>query len=184
MTASSPFPVRGLHGVHQVLRVVLVAIVLLGRGCRLLHVRRVVAGHVGCERRECGRLADRADRARGHQVAEPEPVVVPAEPQHGEHGGQRHHGQHEHFLDHHHRGQYGQQQRLDDEELERGQQREQQRVLFLLVLAPACNLVNHCEHKVRLRIAWKSTRQPIGRSRTRAAFIGGGEGGDGKCYGV
>lgn len=147
-----------------------------------MHVRRVVAGHVGCERRERGRLPDWADRARGHQVAEPEPVVVPTEPQHGEHGGQRHHGQHEHFFDHHNRGQYGQQQRLDDEELERGQQRKQQSVFFLLVLAPACNLVNHCEHTVGLRIARNSTRQPVDRPGTTVAFNGGG--GVGKCYGV
>lgn len=130
--------VRGLHGVHQVLGVVLIRIVLRGR---LLHVRGIVAGHVGGERRERGRLADRADRRRGHQVAEPEAVEVgvPTEPQHGQHGWQRHDGDHQHLLDDHDGHQYGHEQRLDHQELERGHQREQQRELLVRVLGTTCN---------------------------------------------
>lgn len=122
---TSPSLVRALHRVHQVLGVVLVGTVLLGRGGRLLHVRRVVARYVSGERCECGRLADRADCARRHQVAGAEPeaapeVGIPAEPQHGQQGGQRHDTEYQHFLDDHDGHEYGHQQRFDYQELERG----------------------------------------------------------------
>lgn len=72
MTISSSL-VRRLHGVHQILRVVLVGVVLLGRGGRLLHVRRVVTRYISGERRERSCLAYRADGTCSHQVTRTEP---------------------------------------------------------------------------------------------------------------
>jgi len=149
--------VRRLHRVHQVLGVVLVGAVLLGRGGRLLHVRGVVARHVGRERCERCRLANRTDGARGHEVtgteaAEAPEVGVPAEPQHGQYSGQSHDAEHQHLLDDHDGHQYGHQQRLDHQELERRQQWEQQRVLLVwVVFASTCNQVNHYKKKKKYK---------------------------------
>lgn len=93
----SPLVVGTLHGVHQVLGVVPVGVVLqLGSAGRLLDIRRIVARHVGSERRERGCRADRTHLARGQQVPE---VSIPAEPQHRQHGRQRHHAEHQYLLD-------------------------------------------------------------------------------------